>query len=144
MPMIRKRSIEMTRVFNASRRNAWPRGDCATRRKFAAHLPRLRAQLSCPLHAIGRVVRAKVGIFSFVSGVGTFFGVREEYLALKGSKAVTRCRDKLVVSSRRGLFDNSVWKNILKVGRWKEPARISKYRNPSVLIWPIISGRTRS
>lgn len=32
MSMIRKReSIEMTRVFNASRRNAWPRSDCAAR-----------------------------------------------------------------------------------------------------------------
>lgn len=49
-------------------RNAWPRGDCATRRKFAAHFPRLRAQLSCPLHAIARVVRAKVGILYWESG----------------------------------------------------------------------------
>lgn len=42
-------------------RNAWPRGDCATRRKFAA-------RLSCPLHAIARVVRAKVGILYWESG----------------------------------------------------------------------------
>lgn len=44
--------------------------------------------------------------WNFVLGIGTFFGVGEEYLALKGSEAVTRCRDKLAVSTRRGLFDN--------------------------------------
>lgn len=100
MPMIRKRSIEMTRVFNATR------GRVAIAQRDANSPPISSSSRPTLVPPPRDRPRGSSESWNFVLGIGTFFGVGEEYLALKGSEAVTRCRDKLVVSTRRGLFDN--------------------------------------